>query len=1278
MTKKRLLPVVMAFATLAFGLHLQAQTTPQCSITTFPWSENFTDTGSLSCWLIVDGNSSASDDWHFDDNLGFGDSTAVTALQGSPSNEWLVMPAITVPASAANLKLQWHVRGEGYYGFYNPYYEVRVSPTGSTDVDDFTDTLFSETYSGSWATRSTMLDAYAGQTIRVAFHYTANYAESLSLDAFSIDYANAPVYSISGAQRIVIPDTLHLTSTRIEGLETGLTRTWTSRMASAGQASLIAQDSVAHLIYTAGGIDTITLIASNSYGSDTVTHVVTVVSCAPISDFPYAEGFESEIDCWQFVAGNGIEANNWARYSSNQYAHTGRGVLLGRYNDTVDMDHWAISPAFVVPSDATGLTLFYYVRGSVSGNVSNHYQVRVSTSGTALADFADTLLDETITNGYVLRNLPLDTYAGQTIRLAFHNITPADGNNLFIDDFEVRFANLPVYSIEGATTAISGETTTFNAIRTEGNTTNLVYQWHSVMAADGQATLTNNGTSADIVYATAGNDTLTLVVTNNYGSDTALLFVNVVNCFPIDSLPFFEGFEADVNCWKFVSNNGNSSDDWSTYTSSRYAHGGSTLLLGRYNNEVDCDDWAISPAVVIPSNAAGLTLNYYVRGSEDGGIQSHYQVLASTSGSALSAFNLLLDDSLNTGYVARNLSLSDFGGDTIRIAFRNLTAAGGSNMFIDDIEIRFANDPVYSLVAPTQAEVNEPVELTANRIEGDTTNLTFEWYSVMATDGQATLTPDGAQAQLVYTAVGIDTVTFIVTNNFGSDTLTQAIEVISCDPISEFPFKEDFESAVNCWRYVDNNGWSVDDWTVYQSSNYSFSGTHMLLGHYNDDADVDDWAITPAFAIPDDAEGFNFSYYVRGSSYDGIPTHYEVRLSSTGTALDDFSTVLLDDSLTTGYERRVLSMEEYAGQTIRIAFRNLTRANGNNMMIDDVEMRFANAPVYELVGPTSANAEDTVNLEANYIEGVVEGTTFSWSSSMAEAGQATLTATDLNAQLTYTTAGTDVVTFIATNRFGSDTLQHTIEVYECNTISTFPYFEDFEDNALCWSIVSANGRPEDDWRLGSNRGANSGDYSFIGYYNDNYEVDDWLISPAIALPNSDSISLGWYFSGTDNSNLKSTYQVLVSTSGSDISTFDSIYGEAAGTNNTFEEREVSLAAYAGKTVRIAFRNLTPQGGFIMQIDDVTITVGETNAIERAESQHQVSIYPNPASSKVRISVAESGNVQISIHDLSGRTVLQRDGNGPNHTIDISDLPKGAYFVRLVGTGWSEVRKLIVQ
>ncbi len=74
------------------------------------------------------------------------------------------------------------------------------------------------------------------------------------------------------------------------------------------------------------------------------------------------------------------------------------------------------------------------------------------------------------------------------------------------------------------------------------------------------------------------------------------------------------------------------------------------------------------------------------------------------------------------------------------------------------------------------------------------------------------------------------------------------------------------------------------------------------------------------------------------------------------------------------------------------------------------------------------------------------------------------------------------------------------------------------------------------------------------------------------------------------------------------------------------------------------------------------------------------LYPNPSNGNVtvRFSQVPDEGVKIEIYDIVGRKIIDRIVNEPIENIDISNQPKGMYFVKSKSGGDEQIQKLIVK
>jgi hypothetical protein len=99
--------------------------------------------------------------------------------------------------------------------------------------------------------------------------------------------------------------------------------------------------------------------------------------------------------------------------------------------------------------------------------------------------------------------------------------------------------------------------------------------------------------------------------------------------------------------------------------------------------------------------------------------------------------------------------------------------------------------------------------------------------------------------------------------------------------------------------------------------------------------------------------------------------------------------------------------------------------------------------------------------------------------------------------------------------------------------------------------------------------------------------------------------------------------------------------------------------------------------------DVTLTANfaEESTPEAIEDvvAGTMSLYPNPATTSVTLALEGfEGDVRIDVVDMNGRTVRKANTTSSTVTLDVADLPQGAYFVRVVSGNRTAVSKLVVK
>jgi len=81
-------------------------------------------------------------------------------------------------------------------------------------------------------------------------------------------------------------------------------------------------------------------------------------------------------------------------------------------------------------------------------------------------------------------------------------------------------------------------------------------------------------------------------------------------------------------------------------------------------------------------------------------------------------------------------------------------------------------------------------------------------------------------------------------------------------------------------------------------------------------------------------------------------------------------------------------------------------------------------------------------------------------------------------------------------------------------------------------------------------------------------------------------------------------------------------------------------------------------------------------VEEMESNNAFTIFPNPTSGIFNLEFFENASGNISIHDLTGKTIFKKDINQSIEQLDITSFSDGIYLVRFTSNGETATKKLI--
>ena len=168
-------------------------------------------------------------------------------------------------------------------------------------------------------------------------------------------------------------------------------------------------------------------------------------------------------------------------------------------------------------------------------------------------------------------------------------------------------------------------------------------------------------------------------------------------------------------------------------------------------------------------------------------------------------------------------------------------------------------------------------------------------------------------------------------------------------------FEDNFDDGdISDWTTIDNDG-DGNDWTDYQygqSSDLSAqAGAHsidysMTSASWEGGTALtpDNWLISPSVDLTS-ASGTTFlEWYVAGQDQTWASEVYRVLVSTTGTAISDFSEVYADETVQAAgpdgndYWKRTVDLSAYNGQTIHVAFQHHNVTDMFRINLDDVQI----------------------------------------------------------------------------------------------------------------------------------------------------------------------------------------------------------------------------------------------------------------------------------------------------------------------------------------------------
>jgi hypothetical protein len=240
--------------------------------------------------------------------------------------------------------------------------------------------------------------------------------------------------------------------------------------------------------------------------------------------------------------------------------------------------------------------------------------------------------------------------------------------------------------------------------------------------------------------------------------------------------------------------------------------------------------------------------------------------------------------------------------------------------------------------------------------------------------------------------------------------------------------------------------------------------------------------------------------------------------------------------------------------------------------------------------------------------------------------------------------------------------------------ATLPYSASFENTAdLLEGFTNLGGWTFNNLTGGAYHGSNYA-YSFSSTTG---PTDSSFFTRGIALQANEQVTLTFYTKISSTSGVNHRLKVEVNSTPSTTGSTQ-LGSDFVISSTTYSQKTVNFTAPSTGTYFFNFRNVTPISGTptSLRIDKIDITSVLSNPLL---DENAFIIYPNPSEDMVSILNQFNYVIEtIEIFDLKGRKIKVIKDLDQSPTIDLSEINKGIYFIKIVSKEGSLTKKLILK
>lgn len=240
--------------------------------------------------------------------------------------------------------------------------------------------------------------------------------------------------------------------------------------------------------------------------------------------------------------------------------------------------------------------------------------------------------------------------------------------------------------------------------------------------------------------------------------------------------------------------------------------------------------------------------------------------------------------------------------------------------------------------------------------------------------------------------------------------------------------------------------------------------------------------------------------------------------------------------------------------------------------------------------------------------------------------------------------------------------------------TSVPYTEDFESASIpdvptCTYLINAG--LGNSWYVDNAPSSSFGSNTLVYSYDSNNPADAWFFTNGLDLTAGTSYDVTYTYGNNSTSyteNLKVTCGTSIDPSAMTnlLADHPGVVGNTSATNTVTFTPTVSGVYYFG------FNAYSDPDQWDLYVDDISVTASLANTTFAA---NKFSFYPNPVKDILNINYSKTIS-QISVFNIVGQEVAVKSINDNQTQIDMSNLSKGTYLVKVTSEGLTQTIKVL--